>query len=130
MEVSNEIVLVAPGEPGPQATPESAVQLWNDGKRAGKIRFIYPEEPPKDLVTAELSDQDLESVAVVGASARAPPRRVVAADETTPLTTVYGPASSCPMGERRGTRIGPLVVVPSSRDDTLARGNNADEAPI
>jgi len=58
-----EIVLEAPGEPGPQATPESAVQLWNDGKRAGKIRFIYPEEPPKDLVTAELSDQDLESVA-------------------------------------------------------------------
>ena len=58
-----QVVLEPPGPPGPQATPESAVKLWNDGKKAGKIRFIYPEEPPQDLKTAVLSDQDLEAIA-------------------------------------------------------------------
>jgi hypothetical protein len=58
-----EVVLEAPGPPNPQATPESAVKLWNDGKKAGRIRFIYPEEPPQDLKTAVLSDQDLEAIA-------------------------------------------------------------------
>ena len=58
-----QVVLEAPGAPSPQATPESAVKLWNDGKKAGKIRFIYPEEPPQDLKTAVLSDQDLEAIA-------------------------------------------------------------------
>ncbi len=46
-----------------EATAESQVKLWNDGKKAGKIRFIYPEEPPQDLKTAELSDQELEAIA-------------------------------------------------------------------
>jgi len=58
-----QVSLEAPGAPGPQATSDSAVKLWNDGKKAGKIRFIYPEEPPQDLKTAVLSDQDLEAVA-------------------------------------------------------------------
>jgi hypothetical protein len=57
------IVLEPPGPPGPQATPESAVKLWNDGKKAGTIRFIYPEEPPQELKTADLSDADLEAIA-------------------------------------------------------------------
>jgi hypothetical protein len=39
------------------------VRLWNDGKKAGKVRFIYPDEPPEDLKTAVLSDQDLEGIA-------------------------------------------------------------------
>jgi hypothetical protein len=58
-----KVMLEAPGAPGPHATPDSAVKLWNEGKKAGKIRFIYPEEPPADLKTAELSDQDLEAIA-------------------------------------------------------------------
>jgi hypothetical protein len=58
-----QVTLEAPGSPGPNATADSAVKLWNDGKKAGKIRFIYPEEPPQDLKTAVLSDQDLEAVA-------------------------------------------------------------------
>jgi hypothetical protein len=58
-----QVVLETPGPPSPQATPESQVKLWNDGKKAGKIRLLYPEEPPQDLKTAELSDQDLEAIA-------------------------------------------------------------------
>jgi hypothetical protein len=58
-----QVTIEAPGAPGPNTTAESAVKLWNDGKKAGKIRFIYPEEPPQDLKTAVLSDQDLEAVA-------------------------------------------------------------------
>jgi hypothetical protein len=58
-----QVVLEPPGAPGPQATPESAVRLWNDGKKAGQVRFIYPDEPPEDLKTAVLSDQDLEGIA-------------------------------------------------------------------
>jgi hypothetical protein len=57
------VELVSPGTPGPQATADSAVKLWNDGKKAGKIKFYYPEEPPQDLKTAVLSDQDLEAIA-------------------------------------------------------------------
>jgi len=52
------------GPPGlAGATPESQVKMWNDGKKAGKIRFIYPEEPPQDLKTADLSDAELEAIA-------------------------------------------------------------------
>ena len=53
------------GPPGwsADATPESQVRMWNEGKKAGKIRFIYPEEPPQDLKTADLSDQELEAIA-------------------------------------------------------------------
>ena len=58
-----KVVIESPGQPGPQATPESAVKLWNDGKKSGTIRFYYPEEPPADLKTAVLSDQELEAVA-------------------------------------------------------------------
>ena len=58
-----QVTIEAPGTPGPTATADSAVKLWNDGKKAGKIRFIYPEEPPQDLKTAVLSDLDLEAVA-------------------------------------------------------------------
>ena len=58
-----KIVIEKPGPPGPNATADSAVKLWNEGKKAGKIRFFYPEEPPADLKTAVLSDQELEAVA-------------------------------------------------------------------
>ena len=58
-----EVTIEAPGAPSPQATADSAVKLWNEGKKAGKIRFFYPEEPPQDLKTAVLSDQDLEAIA-------------------------------------------------------------------
>jgi hypothetical protein len=58
-----KVVLEPPGPPSPNATPDSAVKLWNEGKKAGAIRFIYPEEPPQDLKTAVLSDKDLEAIA-------------------------------------------------------------------
>jgi hypothetical protein len=61
-----KVVIESPGgKPGwiPDATPESQVKLWNEGKKAGKIRFIFPDEPPQDLRTAELTDKDLEAVA-------------------------------------------------------------------
>lgn len=45
------------------ATAESAVQLWNEGKKKGKIRFIYPEKPPTDLDSMELTDEQLEAIA-------------------------------------------------------------------
>jgi len=53
------------GKPGwiPEATPESQVKLWNEGKKAGKIRFIFPENPPEDLSTQALSDKELEAIA-------------------------------------------------------------------
>ena len=58
-----KVIIEPPGPPSPSTTPESAAKLWNDGKKAGKIRFIFPEEPPSDLKTKVLSDQQLEAVA-------------------------------------------------------------------
>src|SRR6185295_5001914 len=62
-----ETAKVAIEAPGPLntagATPESAAKLWNDGKKAGRIRFVFPEEPPQDLKTGVLSDKELEAVA-------------------------------------------------------------------
>jgi len=53
------------GPPGwcADATPESQVRMWNEGKKAGRIRFIYPEEPPQDLKTADLSEEELAAIA-------------------------------------------------------------------
>jgi hypothetical protein len=61
---SAKVKIEAPGPANtPGATPESAAKLWNDGKKAGSIRFIFPEEPPQDLKTGVLSDKELEAVA-------------------------------------------------------------------
>ncbi|NIM48280.1 MAG: hypothetical protein GTO22_03325 [Gemmatimonadales bacterium] len=59
-------IMVEPPDPtvGPEvATAESAARLWNEGKKAGKIRFIYPEQPPTQMEAMELSDDQLEAVA-------------------------------------------------------------------
>jgi hypothetical protein len=58
-----KIKIDKPEGPSSQYTPESQVKLWNEGKKSGTIRFIYPEEPPQDLKTAELTDQELEAIA-------------------------------------------------------------------
>ena len=60
-----EVIIEAP-DPGLSedvATPESQVKAWNEGKQSGTIRFWYPEEPPTDLTSLELSDDDLEAIA-------------------------------------------------------------------
>lgn len=57
------VEVMAPADQGhPDASPESAVQLWNDGLESGNIHFYYPESPPRGE-TMELSDADLEAVA-------------------------------------------------------------------
>ncbi len=58
-----KVIVEPPGPPSPDATPESAARLWNEGKKAGHIRFIFPEEPPVDLQTQTLTDAQLEAVA-------------------------------------------------------------------
>ena len=58
-----KVSIEPPGPPSAQATPESAAKLWNEGKKAGRIRFLFPEEPPQDLKTGVLSDKELEAVA-------------------------------------------------------------------
>ena len=58
-----KVVVIPPGPKSPQATPESAAKLWNDGKKAGRIEFVFPEEPPADLKTQTLTDQQLEAIA-------------------------------------------------------------------
>jgi len=58
-----KVIIEAPGAKSVQTTPESAAQLWNDGKKAGTIRFVFPEEPPSDLKTKTLTDSQLEAVA-------------------------------------------------------------------
>jgi hypothetical protein len=45
-----------------ECTPESQVRMWNEGLAAGKITFIYPENPPEG-VSSELSEEQLEAVA-------------------------------------------------------------------
>ena len=46
-----------------EGSPEDAAKAWNDGKAAGNIIFVYPEQPPMDLETMELSDEELEAIA-------------------------------------------------------------------
>ena len=58
-----KVIVEPPGPPSPQATAESAVKLWNEGKKAGRIRFVFPEEPPADLKTEILTDKQLEAIA-------------------------------------------------------------------
>jgi len=58
-----KVIVEPPGPKTTKATPESAAALWNDGKKAGTIRFIFPEEPPSDLSTKTLTDSQLEAVA-------------------------------------------------------------------
>jgi hypothetical protein len=62
-----KIAIKAPGSanvPKAMQTPESQVQLWNEGKKSGKIDFYFPEEPPKEGAGAlELSEDELMAVA-------------------------------------------------------------------
>ena len=58
-----KVLIESPGPKSAAATPESAADLWNQGKKAGKIRFIFPEEPPVELQTQVLSDEQLEAIA-------------------------------------------------------------------
>jgi hypothetical protein len=53
----------ATGAPATQCTPESQVKMWNDGKRKGTIDFVFPEQPPAEFATAELTDEELMAVA-------------------------------------------------------------------
>ena len=57
------VELVSPfAEATEECTPESQVALWNEGLKTGKIRFVYPENPPEGMST-ELSEEQLEAVA-------------------------------------------------------------------
>jgi hypothetical protein len=57
------VELVSPmAEATEECTPESQVTLWNEGLKTGKIRFIYPENPPEGM-SGELSEEQLEAVA-------------------------------------------------------------------
>ena len=56
------VEVVAPGEPGENATPESQAELWNRGVESGSIQFYYPDSPQRGA-TMELSDDELEAVA-------------------------------------------------------------------
>jgi hypothetical protein len=58
-----KVLIKPPGPPSPQATPESAAKLWNEGKKKGTIEFIFPEEPPADLKTQTLTDDQLQAIA-------------------------------------------------------------------
>jgi hypothetical protein len=58
-----EVVLMTPwAEATEECTPESQVRMWNEGLAAGKINFVYPENPPEG-VSGELSEEQLEAVA-------------------------------------------------------------------
>ena len=62
-----EVITPEKGASG-AGSPDAQVKMWNDGKKAGKIRFYFPEQPPQGLKTAELSDQELEAVAGGGSA--------------------------------------------------------------
>ena len=62
-----EIVSPAKGSTA-EGSPDMQVGMWNDGKKVGKIKLYFPEEPPQGLKTAELSDQELEAVAGGGSA--------------------------------------------------------------
>jgi len=51
------------GVPADQATPESQVRLWNEGKKKGSIDFYFPEQPPETAANYELSEEELMAVA-------------------------------------------------------------------
>ena len=46
-----------------QCTPESAVQLWNDGLDSGEITFVYPSQMPEGAEGMELSVQQMQAIA-------------------------------------------------------------------
>lgn len=61
---SATVEIIAPhADSGEECTPESAVQLWNDGLQAGKIQFVYPESLPEGAENKELSVEEMEAVA-------------------------------------------------------------------
>ena len=62
--------LISPMDP-PTAdcTPESAVTLWNDGLKSGKITFVYPESIPEGQAGMELSSAQLEAISGGGTNA-------------------------------------------------------------
>jgi hypothetical protein len=61
-----KVNVISPGSknvPATQCTPESAAKMWNDGKKKGSIDFVFPETPPAEFASQELSDQELMAVA-------------------------------------------------------------------
>jgi hypothetical protein len=52
-----------PNTPPDQAKPERQAQLWNEGKKKGRIEFYFPEQPPPEFASAELTDDDLMAIA-------------------------------------------------------------------
>ncbi len=57
------VVVKAPHEEeGPECTPESQIQLWNEGLKTGTIDFIYPEGLPEGAEGLELSAAQLEAI--------------------------------------------------------------------
>ncbi len=44
-------------------TPESQARLWNEGLKTGSIDFFFPEEPPENVVNADMTDEELEAIA-------------------------------------------------------------------
>ena len=64
------VELISPmDQPTRDCTPESAVQLWNDGLKSGKIQFVYPESIPEGAAGMELSADQLDAIAGGGTNA-------------------------------------------------------------
>ena len=61
-----KINLIKPGKITSQTTPTSQVKLWNEGKKKGVIDFVYPEEPPEDIDSLQLSEEQLMLVGGAG----------------------------------------------------------------
>ena len=61
---SASVELISPMEnPTADCTPESAVELWNNGLASGKIQFVYPESIPEGAAGMELSSEQLAAIA-------------------------------------------------------------------
>jgi len=58
-----KVVLKYPDYSVETAPPDSAVRLWNEGKKKGVIEFYFCEDPPESAPNIELSDAELMSVA-------------------------------------------------------------------
>ncbi len=56
-------VIVPHENPGPECTPESAAEMWNEGIIKGEITFVYPDNPPENEGRMELSVDQLGAVA-------------------------------------------------------------------
>lgn len=62
-----KVRILQPGEPNSlgvtQCTPDSQVELFNEGRKRGLIDIYIPDSPPEDAREVELSDEELMAVA-------------------------------------------------------------------